>query len=113
MCFVTIAALTASGTDHGLPSDALLTGLGSPWPQEALDEGRQWPLGTAGSPSAFRPTPCPPAEEHCIALWFLCASFSPHLHHQQAVITSLGSSCSLHCKSKRYVKVFEAVLRCL
>lgn len=55
----------------------------------------------------------PPAEEHCIALRFLCASFSPHLHHQQAVITSLGSSCSLHCKSKRYVKVFEAVLRCL
>lgn len=58
MCFVTIAALTASGTDHGLPSDALLTRLGSPWPQEALDEGRQWPLGTAGRPSAFRPTPC-------------------------------------------------------
>lgn len=58
MCFVTIAALTASGTDHGLSSDALLTGLGSPWPQEALDEGRQWPLGTAGRPSAFRPTPC-------------------------------------------------------
>lgn len=58
MCFVAVAALTASGTDHGLPSDALLTGLGSPWPQEALDEGRQWPLGTAGSPSAFRPTPC-------------------------------------------------------